>query len=143
MAAEEWRRDGFVISTDRARLDRELIWSVISNTYWGEALTREVFERSVDNALVFGLFGPDGGQVGFARVVTDYARFAWLSDLFVVEELRGRGLGRWLAETVLAYPPLAGMDRWLLATRDAHGLYREFAFDEVPAGRFMLRRGSA
>ncbi len=140
MAAGEWRRDGFTISTDREWLDRDLIWSVISKTYWGERFEREVFERSVENALVFGLYGPDGDQAGFARVVTDYARFAWFSDLFVLETLRGRGLGRWLTETVLTYPPLAGIDRWLLATRDAHDFYRPFGFDDLKAGRFMLRQ---
>ena len=140
MAAGEWQRDGFTISTDREWLDRDLIWSVISKTYWGERFEREVFERSVDNALVFGLYGPDGDQIGFARVVTDYARFAWFSDLFVLETLRGRGLGRWLTETVLAYPPLAGIDRWLLATRDAQGFYRPFGFEDLDPGRFMLRQ---
>lgn len=140
MAAGEWRRDGFTISTDRARLDRDLIWSVISQTYWGERFERAVFERSVDNALVFGLYGPEGDQAGFARVVTDYARFAWFSDLFVLEALRGRGLGRWLTETVLAYPPLAGIDRWLLATRDAQDFYRPFGFEDLNPGRFMLRQ---
>ncbi len=143
MAAEEWRRDGFLISTDPARLDRDLVWSIISETYWGQRLDRIRFERSVDNALVFGLYGPDARQAGFARVITDFARFAWLSDLFVLEGLRGRGLGKWLAETALAYPPLDGIDRWLLATRDAQDFYRPLGFEDLAAGRFMLRKGEA
>jgi len=139
MADDEWRRDGFVISTDRARIDRARAWAFIRTTYWGAAFDEARFRRSLENALLFGLYGADGGQVGFARVVTDFARFAWLSDLFVVPELRGRGLGRWLAETVLGYPPIADVDRWLLATRDSQGLYRKLGFADVPAGRYLLK----
>lgn len=142
MAAEEWRSDafaGFVISTDPTRLDRDLMWEIVRHTYWGANLDRPKFERSVDGAIVFGLYDRTGAQAGFARAVTDYARFAWLSDLFVVEGLRGRGLGRWLIETVLAYPPVAGVNRWLLATRDAQDFYRSFGFVETPPGRYMVR----
>jgi len=140
MAIEEWRRDDFVISTDPGRVDRALTWRFIRTTYWGETLTEDRFLRSLDHALLFGLFEADGGQVGFGRVVTDYARFAWLSDLFVAPERRGRGLGRWLAETIVGYPPIADIDRWVLATRDAHGLYRDLGFGPLPEpARYMLK----
>lgn len=142
MAAQEWHRDGFVISTDRHWLDRDLIWAVVSETYWGRSLTREVFDRSVDNAYVFGLYAPDGGQVGFVRVVSDGARIAWLSDLFVLESHRGRGLGRWLTRTALEYPAFAGIGRWLLATRDAQDFYRSHGFVEIDPARYMVRQGT-
>jgi GNAT superfamily N-acetyltransferase len=140
MNFDEWRRDGFVVSTDPARIDRALIWQFIRATYWGEKLTEDRFLRSLDHALVFGLYGPDGKQVGFGRVVTDYARFAWLSDVFVMPELRGMGLGRWLTETIVGYPPIADVDRWVLATRDAHGVYRPLGFGPLPEpARYMLK----
>jgi len=140
MSFDEWRRDGFVISTDRARIDVALTWQFIQTTYWGETLTESRFRRSLDHALLFGLYGPDGRQVGFGRAVTDFARFAWLSDIFVIPELRGRGLGRWLAETIVGYPPIADVDRWVLATRDAHDLYRQLGFGPLPEpSRYMLR----
>lgn len=136
----EWSRDGFVISTDRDRLDRDMVWAAIAETYWGRNLTREVFERSVDNAFVFGLYVPDGGQIGFARVVSDCARVAWLSDLFVLQDYRGRGLGQWLVRTLLDSPAFDGIGRWLLATHDARDFYRSFGFVEIDPKRFMLRR---
>lgn len=140
MAFDEWQRDGFVISTDPGRIDRARTWDFIRATYWGERQTEERFLRGLDHSLSFGLYDTDGTQVGFGRVVTDFARFAWLSDVFVVPELRGRGLGRWLAETIIAYPPIADVDRWVLATRDAHGLYRRFGFTALPEpARYMVK----
>jgi GNAT superfamily N-acetyltransferase len=141
MAHAEWHHEGFTISTDPARLDRALIMDFLAGTYWGQSIPRDRLERSIDHALVFGLYEAGGGQVGFGRVVTDYARFAWLSDVFVLEAWRGRGLGKWLVETILAHEPLAGVTRWLLATRDAHALYRPLGFTEAPQGRFMVRPG--
>lgn len=147
MSVEEWRRDAFVISSDHARLDRDLIWNFVSEAYWGRHLSREMFDRSVDNAVVFGLYKAGDGyssgdrQIGFARVVTDYARMAWLSDVFVLENFRGRGLGHWLVDTIMAYPPLSGLDRWFLGTADAHEFYRSYGFTEFKdPKRYMLRR---
>jgi GNAT superfamily N-acetyltransferase len=131
-------RDGYVISNDPARLDREAIWRFLRTTYWSPGIAREVVERGIDNSLVFGLYAPDGAQAGFARVVTDRARFAWLADVFVLEEHRGRGLGVWLVETVVAHPELAGL-RLVLGTADAHGLYERFGFGPVDATRMMER----
>ena len=135
----EWRRDGYLISTDSDRLDRAVIWTFLRTSYWASGATREVIDRSIDNALVFGLYGPAGDQVGFARVVTDHARFAWLSDVFVLDGHRGNGLGVWLVETVLSHPDLIGT-RVMLGTMDAHGLYERFGFSAADPERVMDRR---
>lgn len=127
----EWTKDEYVISCDRARLDLDVIHEFLSlESYWARGRSRERTERSVENSLAFGLY-KDGAQVGFARVVTDYATFAWLADVFVLDSERGRGLGVWLVETIMSHPQLEGMRRWLLATRDAHELYRRFGFREL------------
>lgn len=130
--------DGYVISTDPARLDREAIWSFLRTSYWSPGIERDVVERGIEHSLVFGLYAADGAQAGFARVVTDHARFAWLADVFVLEEHRGRGLGVWLVDTVVAHPQLAGL-RIVLATADAHGLYERFGFVPVAPGRWLER----
>lgn len=116
------------ISTDPARLDRELVWEQLANhSYWAQGRSRERVERSIANSLVFGAY-LGGRQVGFARVVTDRATFAWLCDVFVVESERSRGIGKRLIEAVVAHPDLQGLRRFHLATRDAHGLYARFGF---------------
>lgn len=135
----EWRRDGYLISTDPARLDTEAIWRFLRTAYWSPGVRREVVEQAIEHSLVFGLFGPDGAQAGFARVVTDRARFAWLADVFVLEPHRRRGLGVWLVQSVLEHPELAGL-RFVLGTADAHGLYERFGFRLVDATRFMERK---
>jgi GNAT superfamily N-acetyltransferase len=98
--------------------------------------------RSVENSLTFGLFA-DEGQVGFARVVTDYATFAYLADVFVLESYRGRGLGKWMMEVVFSHPELQGLRRWRLATWDAHELYREYGFAEPEAPRIFMEKYSS
>ena len=126
-----WRRGEFEISTDPARLDYDMLHDFISReSYWARGRSLAVTERAVANSLPFGLYC-DGRQIGFARVVTDYATFAWLADVFVLAELRGQGLAKWLVEVVIAHPELQHMRRWLLATRDAHELYRRFGFTEL------------
>ena len=125
---ESWERGDYTISTDRSRLDVELIHDFISNqSYWGQGRTLEVVQRALDNSLNFGLYN-DTQQVGFARVVTDYATFAWIADVFILPEHRGRGLSKWLMELMLAHPRLQGFRRWVLATKDAHSLYERFGF---------------
>jgi GNAT superfamily N-acetyltransferase len=141
MGAEEWRRDGFVISTDASRLDRDMMWGFIGQSYWGKRFDRETFDRSVDGSMPFGLYDEGGAQIGFVRAVTDGIRFAWLSDLFVLPAYQGKGLGRWLVDTVIGCPALSGMDRWMLATDDAHGFYGNFGFGALQdAERYMVRR---
>jgi len=128
----EVQRDGFTISTDPARLDLDAICSFLSRSYWANERTRETTRRSLEHSLCFGVY--DGEQqIGFARAVTDYATFAWLADVFIAEEYRGRGLGKWLVEVVLSHPDVQSVPRWFLATRDAHELYRRFGFAALTA----------
>lgn len=123
----EWRNGEFVISTDRTRIDLETVHRFLSESYWAAGIPFEVFRRSIENALCFGIY-KDEKQAGFARVVTDYATFAYLGDVFVLTEYRGRGLSKWLLRVIREHPDLQGFRRWTLATRDAHGLYRQFGF---------------
>lgn len=127
------------ISTDPDRLDLDTIHRWLSEeTYWARGRSRDLMQRSFDNSICFGAYLGDR-QVGFARVVTDRATFAWLADVFIAGEHRGRGYGKALVAAVLAHPELQGLRRWLLATKDAHGLYAQNGFDVVPDGRFMQR----
>jgi GNAT superfamily N-acetyltransferase len=129
--ANEWQRDDFVISDERARLDIEVIHRFLSTeTYWASGRSLDTVKRSIDHSLPFGLYqGSD--LIGFARVVTDYATFAWIADVFVLGQFRGRGLAKWLIEVILSHPQLQGFRRWVLATKDAHELYRRFGFREL------------
>jgi GNAT superfamily N-acetyltransferase len=135
----------YEISTDPARLDRGLIHRFLSEeAYWAKGRSREIVDRGIDHSIPFGAYEPDGGaQVGFARVVTDRCTFAWIADVFVVPEHRGRGVGKQLVETILAHPELQTMGRWLLGTADAHGLYEQFGFEPLArTERFMARERS-
>ena len=119
---------GYQVSDDPARLDMALVHRFLSEeTYWAHGRTREALERAVANSIAFGLYGSTG-QVGFARVATDRTFMAWLSDVFVLPEARGRGLGKALVEAVLAHPELSRVTRWLLRTADAGGLYARYGF---------------
>lgn len=129
------------ISTEPGRLDIDLIYRFLSDeAYWSLGESRETVERALANSLCFGAYlGKE--QVGLARVVTDRATFAWVSDVFVVSEYRGRGYGKRLMQAVVDHPELIGLRRLLLATRDAHGLYAQFGFEPLPAPeRFMMRQ---
>ena len=128
MNHREWERDGYVLSTDPARLDRDAIFDYLSTSYWAERIPRAVFERSVDHAMCFGLHAPDGSPAGFARIISDRATVAYLGDVFVLEPHRGRGLSKWMMECIITHPELHGLRRWILLTRDAHGLYQKFGF---------------
>lgn len=133
-------RDGYVISDDPARLDLDAIWAFLRTAYWSPEVPREVVERSLAGSRPFGLYAPDGGQAGFARAVTDGVTFAWIADVFVLEPHRGRGLGAWLIETILATPPLDRLRVIVLATADAHGLYERFGFERAPSGWYLTLR---
>jgi GNAT superfamily N-acetyltransferase len=134
-----WRRGEYVITTDLSRIDLDLLHGFLSQeAYWSLGVSREVVERSIEQSLNFVLLR-GGEQIGFERVVTDYATFAWLADVFVLEDHRGEGLGMWLVETAVGHPDLRGLRRWILATGDAHGLYARLGFRQVAAGsRFMV-----
>ncbi len=126
----EEHRGSLVISTDPARLDLDRICSFLGRSYWAADRPRAVIERSLRSSLVFGIYDGDR-QVGLARVVTDFSTFAWLCDVFLDEAYRGQGIGKWLMATILDHPELRQLRRFLLATRDAHGLYRQFAFVDL------------
>lgn len=133
----------YEVSTDRGRLDVGLIHRFLAeDSYWARGVSREVVERSLENSLCFGVYA-GGSQVAFARAVTDRSTFAWLADVFVVEEHRGRGVGELLVRAVLSHPELQTLRRWLLATADAQGLYRRFGFEDSPEARFMMREAEA
>jgi GNAT superfamily N-acetyltransferase len=133
----EHRRGGFTVSTDPARLDVDAIHAFLTASYWAEGIPRDIVERSLRGSLCFGLYEGDR-QIGLARAITDGASFAYLCDVYVLAERRGRGLGRWLMECVMAHPDLQGLRRFYLVTRDAHELYRPFGFTEVQnPGRHM------
>jgi N-acetylglutamate synthase-like GNAT family acetyltransferase len=117
----------FLISTDRAKLDVDVIHRFLTRSYWAEGIPRETVARAIENSLCFGVYN-DGEQVGFARVISDFATFAYLADVFILEPYRERGLGKELIATVMAHPELQGLRRWSLGTRDAHGLYAQFGF---------------
>jgi GNAT superfamily N-acetyltransferase len=131
--------DGYAISTDPGRLDVDFVHGYLSGqSYWARGVPREVVARSIANSLCFGLYGPDGRQAGFARVVTDRATFAWLADVFVDDRHRGKGLGKALVATILAHPELQGLRRFMLSTADAHGLYTPFGFATPPRPERLL-----
>jgi GNAT superfamily N-acetyltransferase len=130
----------YEISADPGRLDVALIHRWLSEeSYWAKGVPREVVERSIAHSLNFAAFDGNGAQVAFARVVTDYATFAYLADVFVLEAHRGRGLSKRLLQAIVGHADLQGLRRWLLATRDAHGLYAQFGFGPVVAERLMER----
>ena len=123
-------RGAYSISTDPALLDRPLIHAFLSRSYWAGGIPRETVDRSIENALCFGVY-EGASQVGFARVITDRATFAYLADVFVLESHRGRGLAVWLMEAIRSHPDLQGLRRWILMTRDAHGLYEKSGFRTI------------
>ena len=132
----------FEISADKDRLDVPMIHDFLSNrSYWAKGIPLEVLKRSIEHALCFGVYH-QGRQVGFARVVTDYATVAYLADVFIIEPCRGRGLGKGLVKTIMDRPDLKGLRMWILGTRDAHELYRKIGFkkaaETAAAERFMV-----
>ncbi len=131
---------GFAVSTDPAKLDVALIHCYLAEqSYWAANIPLDIVQRSLANSLNFGLFAPSGQQVGFARMVTDKATFAWLCDVFVLPEFRGRGLSKWLLQCLLKHPDLQGLRRYMLGTRDAHGLYHQFGFAPLSAPERFLQ----
>ena len=137
-AVFECRRDGFVVSTDRRRLDINVIHGFLTTCYWAKGIPRETVARSLEHSLCFGVYDGSGAQVGFARVVSDFATVAYLGDVFVLETHRGRGLSKFMMESIMRHPALQGLRRWILLTRDAHGLYQQFGFTPLKsADRYM------
>lgn len=131
MSFHEYQKDEFTISTDKNRLQIEVIQQFLTeDSYWAQARTSEQTKIAIENSLCFGIY-KDENQIGFARIVSDFATFAYIGDVFVLEEFRGKGLSKWLMEVMINYPHLQGLRRWILATKDAHGLYSQFGFNSL------------
>lgn len=122
-----YQKGEFTISTNPAKLDLEVIHGYLSRSYWTPGIPKETVRQSIEHSLCFGLYEKDT-QIGFARVITDKTSFAYLADVFVLETRQGHGLGKWLIHCIINHPDLQGLRRWLLATRDAHGLYAQYGF---------------
>lgn len=138
-ALSEWARDEYVVSTSRERVALEVVHRFLASSYWAEGVAYETVRRSVEHSLPFGLYR-GSSMVGFARVITDYATFAYIADVFVLPAYRGRGLGVWLVECVLAHPDLQDLRAWGLKTRDAQALYRRFGFVDLPSAVAYMHR---
>lgn len=138
----EWTHAGgeFVIRDDPARLDLDVIHGFLVRSYWAQDIPRETVARAISGSLPFGVFAQAGDQVGFARVVTDCATFAYLADVFVREPYRGRGLSRWLMQVISAHPKLQGLRRWMLVTRDAQRLYAGSGFTPLSKPERVMER---
>ncbi len=136
----EYHCDGVTVSTDPRLLDLDAIHEFLTHSYWSPGVPKEIVEKAIENSLCFGLHGREG-QIGFARVVTDYARYAYLCDLFILKPYRGRGYGKWLVKCVVECSLLKGVRVIALATKDAQGLYSQFGFEELedPQGQMNLR----
>lgn len=133
-------RAPYSISTDRSKLDLAFIHAYLSrDSYWARGIPREVFTRSVEHSLCFGIYA-ETRQVGFARVISDFATFAYLADVFIDEGHRGRGLSKWLMDTIVSHPDLHGLRRWLLATQDAHTLYARYGFTPLSVPDRLMER---
>ncbi len=135
----EWRRGEYLISTDKSRLDLTFIHNFLTTSYWAAGIPLEVVRRSIEHSLSFGLYKEDQ-QIGYARVITDYATFAYLGDVFILEPFRGQGLSKWLMEVIVTHPELQGFRRWILLTKDAHGLYKKVDFTEVKTPERYMER---
>lgn len=134
----EVHRGDYWISTDRNRLDIDSIHQFLANkSYWSKDIPYSIVNKAVSKSLCFGVF-MDDEQIGFARVVSDYVTFAWLADVYILEEFRGMGLGKWMLEFIMSHPDLQSLRRWMLATRDAQGLYARYGFKPIQnPERFM------
>ncbi|MBD2337587.1 GNAT family N-acetyltransferase [Calothrix sp. FACHB-156] len=131
----------FYISTDKSKLDIAMIHDFLRNSYWAENIPLAILEKSIANSLCFGLY-EEQQQVGFARVITDYATSAFLKDVFILEPYRGQGLGTWFVQFILNYPELQDVQKWLLGTKDAHGLYRRYGFKKSTAPEKLMMRSN-
>lgn len=128
----EWKHGSVVVSDDKERLQIDVVHGFLREVYWAKGIPLDVVQRSIEHSLCFGAY-EDGAQIGFSRVITDRATFAYLCDVFVLAEHRGKGASRAMMQAIMDHPDLANLRRWMLITDDAHGLYRKFGFQVVPA----------
>ncbi|MCG9552575.1 GNAT family N-acetyltransferase [Vibrio sp. Isolate31] len=130
---------GYKISTDKSYLDLEVIYGFISESYWACGIPKHILEKAISNSFCFGVYDNHDSQVGFARLITDKATFAYLADVFVLENHRGRGLSKWLLENIVSHRDLQGLRRMVLATRDAHGLYAQYGFQPIENPEILMQ----
>ena len=126
----EWEKEGYMISTDKEKIDVKYVHTILKQMYWSEDIPLNVVERSIKGSLCFAVYDQDK-QVGFARVITDKATFAYLADVFIDPVYRGKGLSKWMMQTIVNHPELQGLRRFMLATKDAHSLYTQFGFTPI------------
>ena len=122
---------GYKISTDKTYLDFEVIYGFISKSHWASRIPKHTLEKAIANSFCFGVYDSQDSQISFARLITDKATFAYLADVFIVESHRGKGLSKWLVESIVSHPELQGLRRMVLATRDAHGFYAQYGFQPI------------
>ena len=137
----EWRKDEYVVTCDPRRADLDIIAGFLGESYWSKGIPPALVRRSVERSLNFILL-EGHEQVGFARVITDFATIGYLGDVFVLEPHRGKGLGKWLVECVMSHPELQGFRRWILATADAHELYRPFGFTQLARPEMFMEKST-
>ncbi len=135
----EWKKNRYRISTNKQDLQTDVIHGFLKTAYWSPGIAKETVQKAMDNSLCFGLYSRER-QIGFARVVTDRTKFAYLADVFVLPEYRGAGLGKWLIECILQHPDLKNINRIMLATKDAHELYRPFGFTELSGPERLMEK---
>ena len=134
----EWVKEDYKISTDKSRINLAVVQDYLCNqSYWAEGIPMDIVKRSIENSLCFGVYRSEE-QVGFARVISDYATFAYLGDVFILTGHRGKGLSKWLMQVIMNYPDLQGLRRFLLTTKDAHSLYAQFGFVAYPQPERMM-----
>jgi N-acetylglutamate synthase-like GNAT family acetyltransferase len=127
MKINEWKKDDYSISTDKSKIDLNTVHDFLTHSYWSENISKDVVKKSIDNSLCFAVYHHEN-LIGFARVISDFATFAYLADVFILPDQRGKGLSKWLMQVIMDHPDLQGLRRFTLATRDAHGLYAQFGF---------------
>lgn len=137
-----YEKNGYTISTDKSKLDLGMIHDFLRNSYWARNIPYAIVKRAVEHSICFGLYESDK-QIGFARVNTDFCSIVYLMDVFILEPYRGRGLSQWLMECILGYPPLQDVRGWMLATRDAHGLYAKFGFTPLTEPEKFMQKKKA
>jgi GNAT superfamily N-acetyltransferase len=134
------KKEDYEISTDKSKLDIAFIHTYLSKeTYWAKNIPLEIVQQSIEGSICFGIFH-NARQVGFARMVTDCATFGYLADVFIIDEYRGKGLSKWLMEEITNYPGFKNLRRWMLGTKDAHGLYKQFGFTEIQKPERLMQR---
>tara|TARA_B110000196_G_C20912385_1_gene551180 strand:+ start:35 stop:478 length:444 start_codon:yes stop_codon:yes gene_type:complete len=129
----------FTISTDKSKLNFNVIYNFIANSYWAKGIPNSVMQKAIDNSMCFGIYSAHNEQVGFARVVTDNATFSYLADVFITPNLQGNGLSKLLVKTIVEHPELQGLRRFLLATSDAHGLYAQYGFKPIDNPALLMQ----